>query len=217
MKVRLLAIFLHIIPIVLGQSGEIIYRNINEYQTIRIGNQNWITENLNVTTFQNGDSIFQARTAEEWERAGLNGDPACFILYLDTINKINPCVFYNFYAVVDHRGLAPLGFHVPTEAEFQILINNLGGEMTAGKKMKSANGWQSEDNVTNSSEFNGKPFGCITTSMDFVSFGYNAEWWCSNDSSPIDGLKITLFDNVDHVSFGSYSKIVGCSVRCLKD
>ena len=112
-------------------------------KSVQIGAQTWTTENLNVSTFRNGDPIMEAKTNEEWENAGKNKQPAWCYYENDPKNGDKYGKLYNWYAVNDPRGLAPTGWHVPTDAEWTILSDFLGGESTAGKKMKSLSGWNS--------------------------------------------------------------------------
>ena len=111
------------------------------YKTVTIGNQVWMKENLNVSTFRNGDPIPEAKTAEEWQAAGTEKQPAWCYYDNDPKNGVKYGKLYNWYAVNDSRGLAPSGYHVPTDLEWTVLADFLGGESVAGGKVKSANGW----------------------------------------------------------------------------
>lgn len=111
-------------------------------QTVTIGTQVWMTKNLNVSTFRNGDPIPEAKTDEEWKLAGENQQPAWCYYDNNPANGAKYGKLYNWYAVNDPRGLAPQGYHVPTDAEWTKLVNFLG--LDAGKKMKSATGWNSK-------------------------------------------------------------------------
>jgi uncharacterized protein (TIGR02145 family) len=113
------------------------------YKTVTIGTQVWMKENLNVSTFKNGDPIPEAKTDEEWKRAGEEGKPAWCYYDNDVKNGTKYGKLYNWYAVNDARGLAPSGYHVPTDEEWTILTDYLGGEDVAGTKMKSTSGWES--------------------------------------------------------------------------
>jgi uncharacterized protein (TIGR02145 family) len=106
-------------------------------QTVTIGTQEWMTKNLDVSTFRNGDPIPEAKTNSEWEMASKNKQPAwCYYnndpQYGEKYGKL-----YNWYAVTDPRGLAPVGYHIPSDEEWTVLINQLGGNSPAGIKMKS--------------------------------------------------------------------------------
>jgi len=103
-------------------------------QTVTIGTQVWMTKNLDVSTFRNGDSIPQAKTDAEWKRAGEEGQPAWCYYDNDPKNGAKCGKLYNWYAVNDPRGLAPKDYHVPTDAEWTILTDFLGSD---GTKMKS--------------------------------------------------------------------------------
>jgi uncharacterized protein (TIGR02145 family) len=98
-----------------------------------------MVENLNVSTFRNGDPIPEAKTNEEWEKAGKNKQPAWCYYDNDPKNGAKYGKLYNWYAVSDPRGLAPAGWHVPSQEEWEILIKNLQG--TASEKMKTKDGW----------------------------------------------------------------------------
>ncbi|NDA63795.1 MAG: TonB family protein [Chitinophagia bacterium] len=119
-------------------------------QTVTIGTQEWMTKNLDVSTFKNGDPIPEAKTDEAWKRAGEGGKPAWCYYNNDPKNGIKYGKLYNWYAVNDARGLAPNGYHVPTNEEWTILDDYLGVNDFArkrfeytGTKMKSTSGWES--------------------------------------------------------------------------
>ena len=111
--------------------------SISYAQTVTIGTQVWMTKNLDVSTFRNGDTIPQAKTTEEWKRAGENQQPAWCYYDNDPANGAKYGKLYNWYAVNDSRGLAPVGYHVPSDAEWTKLTDFLGGESVASTKMKS--------------------------------------------------------------------------------
>ena len=112
---------------------------------VAIGTQVWTTKNLDVATFRNGDPIPQAKTYEEWKAAGENNQPAWCYYENNTANGTKYGKLYNWYAVNDARGLAPTGYHIPTDEEWTVLSTFLGGEDVAGKKMKSSSGWNGYD------------------------------------------------------------------------
>lgn len=105
-------------------------------QTVTIGSQIWMTKNLDVANFRNGDPIPEAKTDAEWKAAGENEQPAWCYYDNDTANGTKYGKLYNWYAVNDPRGLAPTGYHIPTDAEWTKLSDYLGND--AGTKMKSA-------------------------------------------------------------------------------
>jgi len=191
---------------------------ITSAQTITIGKQVWMTHNLNVRTFRNGDTIPQAKTDEEWEKAGNNKQPAwCYNENIAT-NGIKYGKLYNWYAVNDPRGLAPVGYHIPTDTEWTILINYLGGEDEAGKKMKSNSGWIDNGNGTNESGYSGLSGG-YRRDGSFTGIGRFGAWWSSTETE--EDTDYAMFRIVFYDDDGIYSngllKICGFSVRCLKD
>lgn len=111
------------------------------YKSVKIGTQTWMTENLNVSNFRNGDPIPEAKTNEEWESARKEGKPAWCYFENDPKNGAKYGKLYNWYAVNDSRGLAPEGWHVPSDEEWWVLNDYLGGSTLVGAKMKSTSGW----------------------------------------------------------------------------
>ena len=95
--------------------------------TIRIGSQTWAVANLNVNTFRNGDTIPEASTNKEWVAAGESGKPAWCYYNNDPANGPKFGKLYNWYAVNDPRGLAPVGWTLSGDADWTKLINSLGG------------------------------------------------------------------------------------------
>jgi uncharacterized protein (TIGR02145 family) len=112
-----------------------------QYESVKIGNQEWMTRNLDVDRFLNGDLIPHIESDKEWEKAGENGEPAWCYYDNDPEYREKYGKLYNWYAVNDPRGLAPEGYHVPTDEEWTILEEFLGGKDIAGHKMKSVDEW----------------------------------------------------------------------------
>jgi uncharacterized protein (TIGR02145 family) len=110
-------------------------------QTVTIGTQVWMNKNLDVSTFRNGDPIPQAKTDQEWQEARLNSQPAWCYYDNEPANGAKYGKLYNWFAVNDSRGLAPAGYHIPTDAEWTTLEKYLGSDVS--KKMKSTSGWKS--------------------------------------------------------------------------
>jgi uncharacterized protein (TIGR02145 family) len=214
--------------------------SISYSQTITIGNQVWMNKNLDVSSFRNGDPIPEAKTDEEWVRAGRESRPSwCYYNNVpangDKYGKI-----YNWYAVSDPRGLAPKGYHIPSDVEWTVLTDYLGGTEVAGKKIKSVNGWSNNGNGNDSSGFSAIPAGSRWAMGPFPStMGCNAAWWtCSEtaltDEQPI-GIKpygawirallcgdVQLYvssecAHADNVFRETYFKEVGLGVRCIRD
>jgi len=184
-------------------------------QEIKIGTQTWTSKNLNVTTYRNGDKIPQVQDTTwgnlktgawcYYENKGENGT---------TYGKL-----YNWYAVNDPRGLAPIGYHIPTDAEWAILTENL--KVEAGTKMKSTSGWENNGNGTNTSGFAGFPGGFRADYGDpalshrvFYGVGASGNWWSSDTKG---AWYRALYDSNGNVYRGNSDKRFGLSVRCLRD
>lgn len=97
--------------------------NFNE---VAINNQVWMTENLNVDKFRNGDPILHAVTDEEWKKAGENGEPAWCYYDNDPVNGEKYGKLYNWYAVNDPRRLAPEGWKIPSDEDWTTLTDLFG-------------------------------------------------------------------------------------------
>jgi len=180
-----------------------------EKSEVIIGAQVWMTKNLEVTTFRNGDPIPQAASDEAWELAGKNKQPAwCY-------NGEHYGKLYNWYAVHDPRGLAPEGWHVPTDQEWTALEKALGEN--PGKNMKSTWGWHNKGNGTNSSGFSGLPAGNRNYAGTFNDVGKYAYWWSSTEYDTGHAWSRYLNYYSSNVYRGGYYKEEGLSVRCLRD
>jgi uncharacterized protein (TIGR02145 family) len=182
-----------------------------------IGTQTWTTKNLDVATFRNGDAIPQAKTDEEWGAASENKQPAWCYYENNTANGTKYGKLYNWYAVNDARGLAPAGYHIPTDEEWTVLSTFLGGEDVAGKKMKSTSGWNVDGNGTNSSGFSGLPGGCRFSFGYFSPVGDGGGWWSASEYDVSDGWGRVLGSSRSSLDRYDYNKGNGLSVRCVRD
>ena len=206
------------------------------FNEVKIGKQVWMAENLNVATFCNGDPIPKAITADEWKKAGKNKQPAWCYYDNDPKNGENYGKLYNWYAVNDPRGLAPIGYHIPSVADWTILIEYLGS-FGSGKKMKSSSGWDFEGNGTNEIDFSGLPGGFrnhwgvfFRTPISNINSQRErcGHWWSSTVHDkygvPLNSLESNreayyrkLSNSSDHLLSGYYSMKGGLSVRCIED
>jgi uncharacterized protein (TIGR02145 family) len=187
-------------------------------QTVTIGNQVWMTKNLDVSNFRNGDPIPEAKTYEEWHAYSAAKEPAWCYHTKNPKNEKKYGKLYNWYAVNDARGLAPAGWHIPSNDEWTILTDYLGGVNTAGYKMKSKSGWEENGNGTNSSGFSALPGGFRKLSGSFHPIGYTSKWWSSKESvSGMNAWSCNLISDSGFVGSESTYLFNGLSVRCLKD
>ncbi len=133
---------------------------VANYEEVRIGNQVWMTRNLNVATFRNGDTIPEAKTIAEWRKALSKKQPAWCYYNNDSTNGAVYGKLYNWNAVKDKRGLAPVGWHIPSGNEWGVLYDFLGGKKgNMARKLKSTTGWDKKGNGDNTVGFNALPSG----------------------------------------------------------
>jgi hypothetical protein len=129
MKKQVLGV-LFLISAVLSSCGESSNEKQVSIKEVVIGNQVWMSENLNVDRFRNGDPIPHVRSNQEWSRAGRNRQPAWCYYNNDEAIGAKYGKLYNWYAVNDPRGLAPKGYHIPNNEEWMTLIDYLGSDST---------------------------------------------------------------------------------------
>jgi uncharacterized protein (TIGR02145 family) len=201
----------------------------NIYKTLKIGNQTFMGENLNVSQFRNREPIPQAQSNEEWARMGKNGQPAwCYYNNNPAYSKYGK--LYNWYAINDPRGIAPEGWHIPNNEEWTELTQYLGGIELVGKKIKSDSGWNDNGNGTNESGFAALGSG-DRDDDNFYDLGSEEHWWSStSDDGMLNGIcclnayQLAIYSKghpewgyKEDASFGSSYKGFGFSVRCVKD
>lgn len=190
----------------------------NFYRTILIGDQCWMMDNLKVTHYRNGDPIPNLTDAGEWQVTGTgafceyNNDPA----NIDSYGRL-----YNFYAVMDSRNIAPEGWHVATDNDWQTLVDYLGSDAVAGGKLKVAGTtfWQSPNaGATNESGFTALPGGYRDEYGSFFAVGNQARFWTSTTSGGADfgWYRYLVFDYQEIMRTWLYARY-GLSVRCVKD
>jgi len=195
-------------------SKEDISGNSNE---VLIGEQVWMTQNLNVDKFLNGDPIPEVKTNEEWIAAAENGQPAWCYYGNDPANGAKYGKLYNWFAVNDPRGLAPEGWHIPSRDEWITLINSLGEGDLVGPKMKSTSGWEENGSGNNSSGFSGLPGGYRDDFNDLDPVGAGGYWWCSTESDANSAVHFYLLHKYNMLIEYDLAKSYGLSVRCIKD
>jgi len=188
---------------------------------VTIGKQVWMTQNLNVDKFRNGDPIPEAKTNEEWSKAGENGEPAWSYYNNNPDNGDRYGKLYNWYAVNDPRGLAPEGWKIPSDEEWSRLADFLGGKSVAGTKMKSTDFWADYEgksvNGTNESGFSALPGGFRYSNGTFTGIGNNGYWWSATESNTNYAWNRYVDYSYSDVYRGDINKEVGFSVRCVRD
>ena len=191
----------------------------NTYQTVQIGTQVWMAENLKVIKYNDGTEI---PNIDNTQWSNLTSGAWCY--YDNNVaNNAKYGKLYNWYAVSKttngNKNVCPSGWHVPTYAEWMVLINYLGGRNVAKNKMQEVGttSWSSSNtDATNTSLFTGLPGGYRTYDV-YRGIGWGGNWWSSTESNT-DGAwcRYMGFGNYG-VEAGVYSKYDGLSVRCLKD
>lgn len=189
--------------------------SVNPY--ITIGSQKWMKVNLDVETYRNGDKIPQVTDKAAW--SNLTTGAWCYYNN-DPSNETKYGKLYNWYAVNDSRGLAPQGWHIPSDDEWKTLSSFLGGDVIAGGKMKEAGNlnWQIPNKqATNESGFLGLPGGVRDGSAMFLSVGNDGAWWsATQDKSNFAWTRFLTYSTGELYRF-SNSMNNGFSVRCIKD
>jgi len=191
----------------------------NIYNLIRIGKQLWMKENLKVIHYRNGDTIPNVTDGTAW----MNLTTGAYCDYDNTPdNSTTYGKLYNWYAVADSRNVCPTGWHVPTNVEWNILSDYLGGRIVAGDKLKETGTahWVSPNTgATNSGGFTALPGGGRYDPGNFWNIGYHANWWSSTEYD-FDTNKArhqnVRYDN-SYLGESPYVKQAGFSVRCVRD
>jgi len=190
----------------------------NVYHTVKIGKQVWMVENLKVTRYRNGDPIQNVTDDTKWT----NLTTGAYCNYNNDISKSNTYGrLYNWYAVTDSRKITPKGWHIPTEAEWDVLIKHLGGESAAGGRMKEAGffHWVNPNTAaTNETGLTALPGGFRDyengTFSNISDYGY---WWSSTEFSSCLAWYRYLYYGSGSVERYGNDKGVGFSVRCVRD
>jgi uncharacterized protein (TIGR02145 family) len=188
----------------------------NVYNTVTIGNQIWMKENLRTTKYNDGSDIPLVTDRTDW--GNLTTPGTCWYENSESIGTTYGAL-YNWYAVNTGK-LCPTGWHAPIDEEWTILISCLGGEDIAGGKLKESgiNHWESPNTgATNESGFTGLPGGYRNYNGNFdniVLFGY---WWSAKGNETAYAWNRYMNYNYAIVYRYSRRKEIGYSVRCLKD
>jgi uncharacterized protein (TIGR02145 family) len=189
----------------------------NVYKTILAGNQVWMAENLKTTRYSNGDIIGTTI-------------PVTYNIYSEispkyqwAVNGIESLVeiygrIYTGYAVTDSRNICPTGWHVPTDAEWEVLINYAGGTWYGGKlKETGIAHWPAfNSDATDEFGFTAIPAGA-RSSINFTDFGTSCFWWSSTNFMDTNCWVYYLHDNSSIINKDYRSKGTGVTVRCLKN
>lgn len=203
------------------------------YKTVVIGGQEWMAEDLEVKHYNNGDPIpfikcdknFDKQLSESWNATK---EGAYTIVYKPSRdcfvkNGRTSLILYNWNTVNDSRGLAPKGWHIPSQKEWEELIAYLGGDRVAGTVLKSINGWDEKyaSNGNNISGFNALPTGVRNESGFLMGYSQYAWYWTSEPEFDYFAHSIQLGWQADNnrsaIVFGTDYRQSGMAIRCIKD
>lgn len=212
----------------------------NVYDTVMIGTQTWMVENLKTTHYRNGDAIVNVTDNKAW--AVLLTGARCDY-YNDATNGTKYGHLYNFFAVNDSRKIAPVGWHVPTIDEWETLIHyvdaHLGTSLSVAKALAATTDWTAYSDpeaigcnltLNNSTGFSALPGGLRGGSDGkFTSVTGSGYWWSSTqDDSTYSSITVaryrSMYANLSYVNtlynindMYGYCRQQGFSVRCIKD
>lgn len=200
----------------------------NSYNTIKINGVEWMKKNLNVTKYKNGDLIPEVTDPAIWNT--ITTGAWCYYEN-DTANGPVYGKLYNWYAVNDPRGLAPAGWHIPTDVEWTSLTTFLGGENGAGQKLKEVGttNWATSEDVygTDQAGFSALPSGHGYLNYTYVPASTPtlaelfkdktkvAYWWSATANGTVVWSRNVTF-NSNSVTRSAVTKRSGLAVRCVK-
>jgi len=193
----------------------------NTYKTVSIGNQIWMAENLKTSKYNDGTALPNIMDAN---KIILDTIGAWSVYNNDMDNNSRYGKLYNWFAINSitngNKNLCPTGWHVPSDAEWAILTDYLGGENVAGSKMKEVgtNNWKSPNMfASNTSLFTALPGGGRNIDGSYLSVGTHGYWWSSTHHFTFNAMSFSLNVYVGVANRSLKDKQVSMSVRCLKD
>ncbi len=197
-----------------------IYGNLFAQNEVKIGEQIWMTKNLDVVTFRNGDTIPEAKSDVDWMDAGKNEQPAWCYYENKSENNSKFGKLYNWYAVNDARGLAPDGWSVPTIKNLDSLSNFLRKNDKECEVLFLKSDWLCQRG-SNETGFTAKPSG---GRFDYEfsgsyreGWGLQAYFWSRSERSDINYFA-TYYELSERTFFSiDQKKSFGLSVRCIKN
>jgi uncharacterized protein (TIGR02145 family) len=189
----------------------------NVYNTVKIGTQIWMAENLKTIYYNDGTLIPQIPpSTSSWETPGY-----CWYKNDETTYKSDYGGLYNWYSVQTNK-LCPTGWHVPTDNEFETLKTYLGGANYCAGKLKESglNHWLAPNQgATNESGFTALPGGKVFATSSFNFLGTRGSWWSSTeydvDPAWADAFSI-VYDKISSIETIGV-KAYCYSIRCIKD
>jgi uncharacterized protein (TIGR02145 family) len=202
----------------------------NIYETITIGPQTWMKQNLKSSRYNDGTHIALVTKNSEW--AGLESPAYCWYNNDESKYKNPYGAIYNGY-VTNSGNVCTFGWHVPTDKDWQILEMSVGmsksdsespgwrgkeGGKLAGADTLWVKGTLKSDSVFGNSGFEALPAGNrIAASGSFGNMGSNAYWWTDTEAGNNTAWARNLFYGSSHIIKSEYNKSYGFSIRCVKN
>ncbi len=195
----------------------------NVYETVIIGNQEWMAENLRVTHYRNGETIPNVQDGEEWmlittgAYCHYDNDPENTEIY---------GMLYNGFIVNETQNIAPVGWHIPSNEEWMQLVNNLGGQLSSGGDMKTRGTIESGDGLwyapnegaTNASHFSAVPSGYRGGAVPvFNNKGLYTYFWTTTEDTQTQQYMWQLHYHIPSILNSGYHKRAGISIRCIRN
>ncbi len=204
----------------------------NVYKTIKIGTQIWMAENLRVTHYKNGDTIPQLSTDSAWSKAkaggqcGYKGATFASKTHADSVTLIKYGRLYNGYVVNDTRGIAPLGYRIPKDADWKVLTNyvstHFGKSGSIAKALSGTTDWKVNiDNglldlsKNNSMGLTALPAGMRFGDGTYDGMGTSVFWWTSTEQSSTSFWTQSMYYNESDVVKLLHDLRSGLSIRCV--
>jgi uncharacterized protein (TIGR02145 family) len=196
--------------------GSLIDQDGITYKTVVIGTQTWMAENLKTTKYNDGTAIPNVTGNSSWS-ALTTGALCDYDNTVDTSKHYGK--IYNWYAVSTGI-LCPSGWHVPSESDFSLLRDSLGGELVAGGKLKETGTvrWDSPNvGATNITGFTAVAGGERTQNGDFLNAGSYGNWWTTKAMDFGEKEYFGLYHQIAETGYSSSKPSAGKSVRCIKN
>ena len=202
-----------------GESEIVTDSDGNVYNTVTIGTQTWMAENLKTTRYQNDDLIGTTTPAT----LDISNQTTPKYQWAYNAVESNADIYgrlYTWYAITDNRGVCPTGWHLPSDAEWTTLVTFLGGEDVSGGKLKEAGTihWLTPNtDATNTTNFTALPGGYRTGIGEFLGIGNYGYFWSSTENSTISAWNRNMSYGSSKVSRDGSFERNGFSVRCVKN
>ncbi|HPQ34916.1 MAG TPA: FISUMP domain-containing protein [Tenuifilaceae bacterium] len=197
----------------------------NVYPTVKIGEQEWMAENLKTTQYDNGDFIDEVQDAGAW--SGLTTGAYCWYNNDATSYKDTYGALYNWYAVADSRNICPAGWRVPSDEDWYIMENFIDPTINepnstewrgtdGGTILKATSGWNNGGNGTDDYGFSALPGGYRLYTSSFSTVGIHGYWWSISDYDDSFSWNRLLNNELSQIYRSYYSNNFGFSIRCIK-